>query len=155
MLVAHLPSGYIVARAAGVRSGLPFWAALVGSVFPDFDMIWFLFVDQGAIHHHLYWVHAPGFWVIVAALTLPFLRGTIRQAALLFLAGIFVHLVLDSIGGGIMWLWPLSDRLYSLIEVPATQANWVLSFVLHWSFLAELAVIGLALWLYLTRKDLS
>lgn len=151
MLIAHLPSGYIVARTSGAK-GLPFWAALAGSVFPDLDMIWFFFVDNGAIHHHRYWVHAPGFWAIIALATLPFLRGTMRQAAALFLVAIGVHMVLDSIGGGIMWLWPLSDHLYSLIEVPATQSNWVLSFIFHWSFAAELVVIGVALWLFLTRK---
>ena len=51
-----------------------------------------------------------------------------------------------------MWLWPRSDHLYSLIEVPATQSHWIMSFILHWSFAAELAVIALALRLFLTRK---
>jgi inner membrane protein len=155
MLIAHLPAGYITARAAGAQSGPVFWAALLGSVFPDFDMIWFLFTDQGSIHHYKYWVHAPGFWAFVAAVTLPFLKGIQRAAAIWFLIAILVHLVLDSIGGGIMWLWPLSDHLFTLIEVPATQSHWVLSFILHWTFVAEVAVIGFAVWLYLQRKSVS
>jgi inner membrane protein len=152
MLIAHLPAGYLTARAGGVCNGPLLWAALLGSVFPDFDMIWFLFIDQGAIHHHKYWVHAPGFWLILGGLTLPFLRGTPRGAALIFLAAVLVHLLLDSIGGGIMWLWPLSDDLYSLVTVQPTHSHWVLSFMAHWTFWLELAVITVAASLYFTRK---
>jgi inner membrane protein len=155
MLIAHLPAGYITARVVGVQAGWPLAAALLGSVLPDFDLFWFYLVDDRAVHHHRYWVHAPGFWAISAVVALVVLRGQARWTAILFFAAVFGHLVLDSIGGGIMWLWPFSDRLFSLIEVPATQSHWVLSFILHWSFAAELAVIGLALWLFMTRKAAS
>ncbi len=152
MLIAHLPAGYVTARASGVTKGPLLWAALIGSVFPDFDMIWFLFVDHGAIHHHKYWVHAPGFWLILAALILPWLGKPARNAGLIFLAAVLVHIVLDTHAGGIMWFWPLSDHLYTLIIVPATQANWVLSFILHWTFIIELAVIAIAAVLFFNRK---
>jgi inner membrane protein len=152
MLIAHLPAGYITARAGGVQTGPLLWAALIGSVFPDFDMIWFLFVDEGAIHHHKYWVHVPGFWLIAAAITLPFLPKAARNAGLMFLAAVLIHIVLDTHAGGIMWFWPLSDHLYTFVTVPATQANWVLSFMLHWTFMLEVAVITASLWLFLTRK---
>jgi inner membrane protein len=155
MLIAHLPAGYLTARAGGVDRGALLWATLLGSVFPDFDMIWFLFVDNGAIHHHRYWVHAPGFWLAVAAVTLPFLHGLWRRAALFFLAAIFVHLILDTLAGGIMWLWPLSDHLYALVTVPASHGHWVLSFMAHWTFWLELAVIALAGGLALTRRPAS
>ena len=67
MLIAHLPSGYLLGRGAGAKGRL-MAAALAGSVFPDLDMIWFHLVDHGAIHHHRYWMQAPGFWLIIAAL---------------------------------------------------------------------------------------
>ena len=70
---------------------------------------------------------------------------------LVFFAAIFTHLVLDSIGGGIMWLAPLDGRLLSLTVVPATQDHWILSFLVHWTFLLELAIWGLALTLWLQR----
>jgi inner membrane protein len=152
MLIAHLPAGYITARAGRVGKGPLLSAALIGSVFPDFDMIWFLFVDYGSVHHHKYWVHAPGFWLILAAVTLPFLPKAGRNAGLMFLAAVLVHIALDTHAGGIMWLWPLSDHLYTAVIVPATQANWVLSFIWHWTFLLELAVIAVAALLFFTRK---
>ena len=155
MILAHLPSGYLVGRALGVRRGPVMAAALIGSVFPDADMIWFYLVDEGRIHHHRYWVHAPGFWLGIAVLVLPVIgwRWTqARPAALAFFAAIAVHLVLDSVGGGIMWTWPLSTRLYSLIEVPANHGHWVISFLLHWSMLAELAILAAAGWIFLKHR---
>ncbi|GLP87845.1 metal-dependent hydrolase [Tritonibacter mobilis] len=154
MLTAHLPSGYILAQVP--RRTFPglLPVALIGAVFPDLDMIWFYFVDDRAFHHHRYWVHVPAFWAGVALVTLPLIGFFARRwlnAALVFFAAIFMHLVLDSIGGGIMWLAPLDDRLMSLTVVPATQDHWVLSFLLHWTFLLELAIWGLALTLWLRR----
>ena len=152
MLTAHLPSGYVLARLAPQRCWL-LPAALLGAVLPDFDMLWFHFVDRGSIHHHRYWVHIPAFWAAAAALTLPVMAVLARNllpAAGIFFAALFLHLVLDTIGGGILWAAPFSTHLYSLVEVPATQSHWVLSFLLHWTFLLELGIWAGAF--YLWRK---
>jgi hypothetical protein len=154
MLIAHLPAGYLTARAFGARRGPVMAAALVASVLPDFDMIWFLFIDHGAIHHHRYWVHVPGFWAAVAVVLLPAVRlaaPALWWPAVAFFASLLLHLVLDSIGGGIMWGWPFDRTLHALVEVPAAHGHWVASFVLHWTFLLELCVIGVAGWLWLKR----
>lgn len=146
MIIAHLPAGYVLARLMRVPTGPVFAATLLGSVFPDFDMFWFHLVDDRAFHHHRYWVHAPGFWLILAAVVLPLLRVFAPRAlpaALMFLLAVLIHLVLDTLVGSIMWLWPFSTELYQLAEVPATQSHWVLSFMVHWSFMAE---IGIILW---------
>jgi inner membrane protein len=154
MLTAHLPSGYVLARSLpkGIPALLP--VALVGAVLPDFDMLWFYFVDDRAFHHHRYWVHIPAFWLAVAALTLPLAwwAGHVRTAAVFF-AAILMHLVLDSIGGGILWGAPLSDRLFEMVTVPAAHGHWITSFVLHWTFLAELAVWAAATLLWLKRAE--
>lgn len=155
MITAHLPAGYLTARALNAKSGLVLGAALLGSVLPDFDMIWFYLIDNRAIHHHRYWVHAPGFWAMVATIALPvlyFLRPPAFRAGIAFFAAIFVHLILDSLAGSIMWLWPFDTTLYVLVEVPATQNHWVLSFILHWTFLAELAIWAAAIYLWIRRK---
>jgi hypothetical protein len=157
MLTAHLPSGYVLAR--GARRNIPWLlpAALIGAVLPDLDMIWFHLVDQRSIHHHRYWVHIPFFWMVVAAIVLPGLTLVDRRwlaTGMVFFTAIFLHLLLDSIGGGIMWAAPFSDHLYALVTVPATQAHWVLSFVLHWTFLLEIAVWGIAVLFWYKRRDL-
>lgn len=144
MLTAHLPSGYVAGRLAGKASPpipLAMPVALVASVLPDFDMIWFHLIDRGTVHHHRYWVHIPAFWAAVAALALPVLwRSRWRATGLLFFAVIFLHLVLDTIGGGILWAAPFSDRLFSLLIVPPDHGHWIASFLLHWSFALELAI---------------
>lgn len=154
MIIAHLPSGYLLGRAQGARGGV-MAAAVLGGVFPDFDMIWFYLVDERAFHHHYYWVHLPLFWLITGPLGLLALR-LLRPAALpyglAFLAGIALHLCLDTFAGGIAWGLPFSDHLITLVTVPATQSHWVLSFLLHWSFLPELVIWAVALFLYFKRK---
>lgn len=146
MLIAHLPSGYLLGHAARAR-GAAMAAALIGSVAPDFDMLWFHLVDHGRVHHHLYPSHIPGCWLIAAILVLGLLRWLVPSMviiAAMFFAGVFLHLLLDTLVGGIMWLWPFSDRLITLAVVPARYDHWVISFILHWSFLAEIAITLLA-----------
>lgn len=128
MLTAHLPSGYVLARLAPEKHRLLMPAALIGAVL-------------------------PAFWAALAALALPGLAVFARSLlapALIFFAALFLHMVLDTIGGGILWGAPFDNRLHTLVEVPAAQAHWVLSFLLHWTFLLELGVWALAL--YLWRK---
>ena len=152
MLTAHLPSGYVLARLLPPRIPYLMPAALVGAVFPDLDMIWFHLIDDRAFHHHRYWVHIPAFWAAVALVTLPLAwwLGWFRTA-LVFFAAILMHLILDTIGGGIMWGAPVSDHLHELVTVPAAYGHWVTNFLLHWTFLAELAIWLAAIRLWLTR----
>jgi inner membrane protein len=156
VLTAHLPSGYVLARALprSIPGLLP--VALLGAVAPDFDMIWFLFVDDGAIHHHRYWVHIPAFWAAVAVVALPLAwwLGYLRTG-LVFFAAILMHLALDTISGGIMWGVPFSDHLFALVEVPAAYSHWVISFMLHWTFLAEVVVWLVAITLWFRRRALA
>ncbi len=155
MIVAHLPAGYLLGRALGVRSGAVMAAALAGAMLPDLDMIWFHAVDGGRVHHHHYWPHLPAVWAGLAAITLPaalLLRpGAVRPAAVFF-ASILLHLLLDSIAGGIAWAWPADDRLMALVEVPATRSHWILSFMVHWTFALELAIVFAAAALLLTAR---
>ena len=55
-----------------------------------------------------------------------------RPIAIAFFAAILMHLLLDSIGGGIMWLALFNTELVELVTVRPTQSHWILSFLLHW-----------------------
>lgn len=161
MLTAHLPSGYCLVKGLSKKlskgselTGWAFFAAVLGAVFPDFDMLFFYFVDDRSIHHHRYWVHVPAFWLVVSAIVLPVLwRTTYKTVALWFLAGVLLHLLLDSIGGGIMWLAPFNDHLFELMTVPASQSHWILSFILHWTFVLEMLIWGTAIYLYIKARS--
>lgn len=147
MIVAHLPAGYLLARR---WSGPVAAAALLGSVLPDLDMAWFHLVDGRAVHHHRYLTHVPGFWAALGGVVALALWALGRERALAccgaLLAGVALHLALDWPVGGLMWLWPLDDRLFALVTVPARFDWWVWSFVLHWSFAAEVAIVLAAAW---------
>jgi inner membrane protein len=152
MLTAHLPSGYVLGRHWPRVDRRVMVAALVGAVVPDLDMIWFWFVDQGAWHHHLYWPHLPWVWALAALVAIPALWATVwRRPALAFFAAILLHLLLDSISGGIAWAAPVDMTLLSLVTVPASYGHWIISFVLHWTLLLELAVWAAAIALWVRR----
>jgi inner membrane protein len=84
------------------------------------------------------------------------IAGFSRRAWLPALFWIFValelHMVLDTLVGSIMWLWPFSDKFFQLAVVPATHSNWVLSFIFHWSFAVELVIVVFAGFLFLKDK---
>lgn len=141
MITAHLPAGYLLSSGLDRRERLVLPAILLGSIFPDFDFLFFIFVDHGAIHHHRYWVHIPLFWFIVSAAVLPLTwRTKARWPIICFLAAIFLHLILDTVVGTIMWGAPFSTRLMSFFTVPRVYDFWLWSFVLHWTFLFEIAI---------------
>lgn len=148
MITAHLPSGYVLARVCR-WTGLSMVAALIGATFPDLDLIWFYLIDDRAFHHHHYWVHAPGFAIACSALLLLVTR--MHPVAVAFAAGWSLHILLDAPVGGLMWLWPFDDTLFTPIYVPPTRSHWVLSILTHWSVLMELAVWGAAVTLHARR----
>ena len=149
MMIAHLPAGYLLAKATQT-SGWLFAGIVAGSILPDFDMLWFHFIDHGAVHHHDYLTHRPILWVAVLLVGLVLSRALIIGVGL----GAIFHLTLDSIAGKVTWGWPFWDKPTTLIIVPATHDNWVMSFLHHWTFRVELAIFALALcvFLYSWRK---
>lgn len=155
MMIAHLPAGYLLGRASGAKQGV-LGVVLLASMLPDFDMLWFHLVDGGSVHHHRYWPHIPAFWAMVAVVILPLIAVLKRQwlrPAVLGLGAILLHLLLDTLVGGIMWGWPFDMDLLRLTTVPATHTHWILSFMLHWSFGIELLICAVAIVVYL-RKTL-
>lgn len=150
-MIAHVPAGYLLVRRIGPRlatgrTGAPrlMVLGLLGSIFPDIDLFYFYLADGRQTLHHDYWTHIPAFWLcaaLAAAALMMLARVTLPwRESLVFLAGVLLHLQLDSIAGGVAWAWPVSQHRFVLVEVPARFDWWVWNFVLHWSFLAEIAI---------------
>lgn len=141
MITAHIPAGYVTGRLMPVASGV-IVAAVIGGITPDLDFLRYYLLDDTKVHHHRYWTHIPGVWALIALVVLPIAR-VVRPAsfvpALAFFLAVFGHLVLDTLTGGILWLWPWSDAFVNLIEVPERR-HWVLDPILHPVFLAEIAI---------------
>ena len=153
MITAHIPSGYVLARTAGWSGGV-MAAAIIGATFPDLDLIWFYFIDDRKFHHHLYWVHAPAFAFVMSLLLFAAVQRLLPQFkphAVAFGVGWGLHVLLDAPVGEIMWLWPRKNELFVPIAVPSRHDFWVWNFVLHWSFVFELAVWAIAAALLIKR----
>ena len=139
-----------IAEAAALPFGDVFvtpMAAIAGSVAPDLDLIWFYLIDNRQIHHHRYLVHVPLACALVlmplVALVHRFARPLL-PAMIAFSLALLLHHLLDTPVGGILWLWPWDDRLITLVTVPARHTPWILNFLLHWSFILELVIWGIA-----------
>ena len=152
MFLAHLPAGYLVARRLAPRLAPDppqarrlMAVCLVASVLPDIDLLYFYLVDGRQTLHHDYWTHVPAFWLLATGAAVALFRLALAPvpwpAVAGLLAGVFLHLALDTVTGGIAWLYPYRTGAIVLIEVPARFDWWVWNFVLHWSFLLEIAIL--------------
>jgi hypothetical protein len=125
-LVGHLGGSVIAAcifeqcmfdsKATPTTLGL---SVLIGML-PDLDGLLALVIGplrpRQRLLHHRYPTHTPLFYLLLTLVVWQF-RGT--EFAVLFGALTLVHLFLDSWGtdDGIMWLWPLSSRQFSLFAI--------------------------------------
>ena len=167
MFIGHLPAGYLIVEPMLDRAGAGAESrrallrlGLAASVLPDLDLLWFYLVDDRRQVHHAYLPHLPGFWLgVFAAAVLLLLAIRARRSAWLALGvaaiGILSHLLLDTVAGGIRWLWPASDVELALVEVTARYQPWYLNFVLHWTFALELGLVLAAWWMWRHRSRTS
>jgi inner membrane protein len=155
VITAHLPSGYVLGEGSG-WTGPVMVAALVGAIFPDLDLIAFYFIDDRAMHHHRYWVHAPAFAALCSAALIGLtsvIAAHLRPLAIAFSAAWMVHIGLDSVAGGIMWLWPYSNQLISVFTVPPRDGvPWIVAFLTHWTIVFEALIWATALFLWIRRR---
>jgi LexA-binding, inner membrane-associated putative hydrolase len=109
MIIAHLPSGYLMAvallrRIRRVKPSAVIAAGVAGAGAPDLDMFYFHLVDHGKVHHHQYLTHWPILWIgLLAASALWFKSKPSRAGVLLqvFALGGVLHLMLDTLVGEI------------------------------------------------------
>jgi|SRR3989344_2383840 len=90
---------------------------------PDIDEFWFFFKNKSLLvnpvgvkkYHHDYFTHAPVVWLVAGlAVYLVSSSDYTKFFGLVLWLASWSHFLLDSIEYGIMWLWPLSNKLYAL-----------------------------------------
>lgn len=144
MFIAHMPAVYLLLRGLEKHKQVKikrsiFLFALVGSVLPDLDMLYFYWIDNRQHLHHSYLSHTPMIYLI--AMALLYKLAFIRPYAGAIVAASCVHFVLDSVTGtGIRWLWP-SPQYFSLFSVESRFQFWIYNYLFHWTFLFELAIV--------------
>ena len=162
MFIAHLPAGYITTSIfidkfvprEKVNLKLVWFFGLFASITPDLDLVYFYLFDS-SVHHHKLFPHIPAFWLVFFVCF--FLLARLRRSTTLYCIGLvssinlLVHLILDTFVGYVWWLYPLVDKPFYLVEVPAVQSHWILNFLFHWTITLEIVILFIAG--YLFRKN--
>ncbi len=162
MIIAHAPSGYILATLlikrmarAPVTVKAIIITGIIGALAPDFDMVYFYLFDNKQTHHHKYFSHWPIIWLGLTTLSAIWFnyakQSKSATLSLIFCLGGVLHVILDSFVGDIWWFAPFLDKPYSLFTVPAKFKPWWLNFILHWSFAVELIICFWAFLIYRRR----
>ena len=157
MLVAHMPAGYITAKALKKESKpAHIIASLLFSIWPDLDLLYFYIFDKTKTFHHTYFTHLPVALLAALIVTLPLFRlkffEKIKVYYILFFTNWLIHLILDTFTGGIMWFYPFDKTLVLFIKIPAVYKSWILSFITHWSFGIEILIIAVSVILLVKTK---
>jgi inner membrane protein len=165
MFIGHVPAGYLATtfvldrvRAPSTDRRRLLLIGLAASVLPDVDLLYFYLVDHRRHVHHTYLPHLPGFWLLVlAAWTAGLILSRSNRVRWLALGvaglNVFLHLVLDTLAGGIEWAWPFSRTAFVVATVPRHYEPWYLNFVLHWTFWCEVALVVAALVMLFRRRS--
>lgn len=164
MFIAHLPAGYLLSKYFKSKSteyklswNMFVLIGLMGSILPDLDLFYFYLVDERQHQHHSYWSHIPIFWlsiyVFTASIFIVIQNKKMVLITTFIFAQIILHLILDTVSGGILWGYPLSIQYFVLFNVTPQYNWWVFNFILHWSFALEAAIILFALTTYMDLKS--
>lgn len=164
MFIGHIPAGYITTRFLLNKSksrakstyiyiiGLGIFA----SILPDLDLVYFYFFDNRQHLHHTYFPHLPAFWLVIMTFFYTaiffYKNEKLYLFGAIFFLNIFLHLLLDTFTGHVLWLYPFSDTSFVFFDVPARHGWWVLNFILHWTFAFEIILCILAVMLHSKYK---
>ncbi len=123
MIVGHAPFGYIVSKVyekfnKEKISKSVVAAGILGSVIPDID---FIFTEAGHNHREMI-THTPIFWIILSAFSFFMFKKCFKSDhALIFSLNGLLHVFLDTILCGTMLKYPLSNKMFSLIDEKSVE----------------------------------
>lgn len=176
MLIAHAPAGYLIGKVLNLtvreKNILILPVCILGAVICDFDMIYQCFYDKMSQNHHAYWTHIPVYWspLIPLALIVGIFSKKLSNLIWSFFAGVLSHLCLDSVIQGIKWCYPYKDEYYGLVPMKDIEIltnptkmfklfennffelsvrGWVYNLISHWTFKLEIAIVSVALLVFI------
>jgi len=166
MFIGHPAAGYVWTRfllkkgvlngSAGIEYHACLLLGLISSVLPDFDLLYFFFIDFKKHTHHTFLPHIPAFWVIIAIISMLlciiFKNRQLKKVSLIIISNVVIHLLLDTISGGIYWLYPFSGQECTVFEIRTKYDMWVLNYFLHWSFVGEVILVMAGIFVFFRKK---
>lgn len=168
MFIAHLPAAYLLGTALKQRwpqaTTPAAWAALLlASIAPDLDLLYFYGFSDRSFNHHIYPPHVPIVWLLTSVLGGLCLRaGPARWRTAwavpwaMVSTGWCLHLVLDTVAGGIWWLWPWVTTPYVLMPIfPRRFDNAWLNMLSHPLMAVEVLIVAGAAWRWRQAQQLK
>ena len=141
---AHIGGGVVVAATVQhfvIKDEITPTTIIVGAflgLLPDLDTIFaFLFgkwsPGQEMLSHHRYFSHTPLFYLFVSGFVWLWFDW---KWALIFLFVTGSHLLMDSwsTDDGIMWLWPITSKQYSLFPM-AIHSGGIYGWRFYWHYI--------------------
>ncbi|NQU99463.1 MAG: metal-dependent hydrolase [Parcubacteria group bacterium] len=129
MIFSHAPAGYIITFLSSKFNKIKFtkkqtlWIFLFGvifSIFPDLDLFYYYFISTSETHRALI-THTPILYVaifLILFLYSYFKKNEFtRLISFVILFSSLSHLLLDSLGSGVAWLYPLSKLPYGFLSI--------------------------------------
>jgi membrane-bound metal-dependent hydrolase YbcI (DUF457 family) len=164
MFIAHMPAAYLLGKVIAQRwpqamQPAAWCALLLGSIAPDFDLLYFYLLSDRSINHHVYPPHVPIVWLLTAVLGFLALRAAPQRWRavcttpwVMLCTGWWLHLALDTVAGGIWWLWPWVTTPYVLMVVPRRFDNAWLNLLSHPMMAIEVLIVATAAWRWRMRS---
>ena len=145
------------------EQALLYSSSIITATLPDFDVFYSIYKN---IENHRYYItHKPIFYlgITLGIVFLSFLlsgkrKKFVRAFSFIFFLGTLVHILTDSIAGTMMFLYPLSSKIFTLTSVDPiinTHNNVLAYLATPKLILLELSIILSALYILLAklRKD--
>jgi inner membrane protein len=162
MLIAHLPAGYILTKFMQKKSDIQccLWLGLLGSIFPDFDIMYLYIAEDTGTFHRQYWTHLPIFWLCITMIffvTTYFINFNKKVicGGLFFLMNIWGHLILDTTMAPVYWLKPLMAKGFQLFDlnIAPVYASWFFNYMMHPFFLSEITLCIGAIVMWISSRN--
>ncbi len=161
MHFGHLPAGYITSKLlygklehrAPVQREFMLWG-MVGSVAPDFDLLYYFTIGQFKLHHHNYFTHYPLFWLMLLIASPGWMildrnRAQRTASAFIFTFSGFLHTILDAFSENFLLLAPfINKQFYGPAYLPKALTR-----IPFWNYGLELLVILWAAYLWLKSPE--
>ncbi len=169
MIFSHAPAGYIITYFSSKISKIKFtkkqtfWIFLFGiifAIFPDLDLFYYYFISASETHRALI-THTPILYLAISLIV--FLVGyftkkrIVKFISFIILISSFSHLLLDSIGSGVAWLYPFDKLPYGLLSFSSLSEGFYGEnfFAINYSIEISILVVFLNLLFFIKFKKLK
>lgn len=153
MLFAHAPAGFLatyyirkiwVKKISKSQTNLLYFLGAIFGIFPDIDTVYYYFFSA-ILHHREIFTHSLIFYIIIW-LVLFFIGRLSKKEFLKALGFVFLftglsHLILDSLGNGIMWFYPFSSLTFGLLAAQSIADSFFGQFFLFINLFFETIII--------------